>query len=311
MGKPWQRWRRPTPEPGPVTLTRRRIYILPTRHGLMFVGVLLAMLIGAINYQNGLAYLLTFLLTSLAIISILHSYRNLHGLVVHFGQPGAVFAGERAAFPLQLENPQARARYALRIERQGEVAHSDVAASDAHWLQLSVPSKKRGLLRPGRLVLSSLYPLGLFRAWSYLHPAQQLLVYPKPEGPRELPPQQQQAFGSEGLGGRGSEDFDSLRNYHEGDSMRHVHWKALARGQGMVTKQFSGGSSSALWLHWEQTGRPEQEQRLSALARWVLEADSQGLGYGLILPDREIPPAHGPAQRKRCLEALALYGIKA
>ena len=276
----------------------------------MFALVLLAMLIGAINYQNGLAYLLTFLLASLSVVSILHSYRNLHGLVVHFGQPAAVFAGERAAYPLMLDNPQARARYALCIEHDAEVCCCDLPANDGHWLQLSISTRLRGLLSPGRLVISSLYPLGLFRAWSILYPAQQLLVYPHPEGPRELPMPQQQAVGSDGSAGRGGEDFDSLRPYHDGDSLRHVHWKALARGQGMVTKQFSGGGSAALWLHWEQTDRTEMEQRLSALARWVLEADSRGLAYGLVLPNQEIPPASGPLQRKCCLEALALYGIK-
>lgn len=303
-------WRRPQPQHGPVRLTRRRIYILPTRHGLVFGLVLLAMLIGAINYQNGLAYLLTFLLGSLGIVSILHSYRNLHGLLIHFGQPAAVFAGERASFPLQLENPLGHARYALRLQGQGEIACSDLPANDAHWLPLPMPAQRRGLQSAGRLVLSSSYPLGLFRAWSYLYPAQQLLVYPHPEGPRELPPTQQQDDGGEGLGGRGGEDFDSLRPYHDGDSLKHVHWKALARGQGLVTKQFGGGGSSVLWLHWEQTGRQDAEQRLSALCRWVLEADSRGIVYALSLPHQQIPPASGPAQRKRCLEALALYGIK-
>ena len=304
-------WRRPRPEHGPVTLTRRRIYLLPTRHGLILAMVLLAMLIAAINYQSGLVYLLTFLLTSLAIVSILHSYRNLHGLVVHFGQPVAVFAGDRADYPLLLENPHNRPRYAIGIRRNdSDTIISDLPATDTHWLRLSLPTTRRGLMPVGRLTISSIYPLGLFRAWSYLYPARPVLVYPRPDGPQELPAPQPHEGDSDGTNGQGSEDFDSLRPYHDGDSLKHIHWKALARGQGLVTKQFAGGSSAALWLHWEQTGRPDMEQRLSTLTRWVLEADSRGLSYGLILPGQEIPPASDEAQRKRCLEALALYGIK-
>ena len=302
--------RRP-PEHGPVQLSQGRIYILPTRHGVIFALVLLAMLIAAINYLSGLVYLLTFILSSLGVLSIFHTYRNLHGLVVHIGQPAAVFAGERASLPLMLENKQRRNRYALAIERENERIVLDISANDTHWVQFPMHAGKRGLQQVARLVISSSYPLGLFRAWSYLYPAQRLLVYPQPEGPRELPPSQQKAAGSEGSSGRGGEDFDALRPYHEGDSLRHVYWKALARGQGMITKQFSGGGSSQLILHWEQTGRSDMEQRLSALCRWVLEADSRGLSYGLVLPNQEISPASGPAQRKRCLEALALYGIKA
>ena len=52
-----------------------------------------------------------------------------------------------------------------------------------------------------------------------------------------------QQRGSVGDQGRGSDDFASLRPYHAGDSLRHVHWKALAREQGLVTKQFGGGVS--------------------------------------------------------------------
>ncbi|HEY0633740.1 MAG TPA: DUF58 domain-containing protein, partial [Gammaproteobacteria bacterium] len=89
----WRRLvQRHAPASGPLRLDRRRVYILPTRAGLLFGLVLLAMLFGAINYNNSLAYALTFLLTSVAMVSIFHTFRNLHGLTFHIGHATPVFA---------------------------------------------------------------------------------------------------------------------------------------------------------------------------------------------------------------------------
>jgi len=308
----WRRLlRRDRPEPGPVTLDRRRVYIIPSRSGVVFSFVLLAMLIGAINYQNSLAFVLTFLLTSLAVVSMIHSVRNLYGLRLRAGHPQPVFAGDSARFPVNLENPGGARRFALKLMLSGqEPIILDLPQDGGQWLALTIPAARRGYLVPGRLTLYSRFPLGLFHAWSYVNLAMHCLVYPRPDASRGLPPQLLQQRGAIGDQGRGSDDFASLRPYHAGDSLRHVHWKALAREQGLMTKQFGGGIAEELWLHWEQLGNLTQEQRLSRLTRWVLEADSLGLGYGLVLPDQEIPLGRGEGHRRRCLEALALFGIR-
>ena len=55
--------RRPPVDSGGVArLGRRYIYILPTGAGVLLGVVLMLMLLGALNYQNNLALLLTFLM---------------------------------------------------------------------------------------------------------------------------------------------------------------------------------------------------------------------------------------------------------
>jgi uncharacterized protein (DUF58 family) len=108
--------------------------------------------------------------------------------------------------------------------------------------------------------------------------------------------------------GHGQEDFAGLRQYHQGDSPRHIAWKAAARDQGLLTKQFTGRAETELWLDWAQL--PPQmgiEDRLSHLARWVLDAHAAGLAYGLRVPGTSVEPATGEAHRERCLETLALF----
>lgn len=303
-------FRRSKPESTPIHLHRRRVYVLPTRSGILFALVLLAMLLGAINYNNSLAYALTFLLSSLSVVSILHTFRNLHGLTIHPGHPVPLFAGATASFPLGIENPR-HPRLAVTVHcGDEETVTVDVPAGEMHWIELHVASSRRGWLPLPRITIETTFPLGLFRAWGYLHFASRALVYPTPATEQPLPQAEVEGEGNAGDLGRGSDDFAQLRPYHPGDSLRHVHWKALAREQGLVVKQFGTTRSPDLWLTWESTTERETEMRLSRLCRWVLQAEKAGLSYGLLMPGQRIEPARGEAHRRRVLEALALYGLE-
>ena len=292
-----------------VVLVQRRIYILPTRQGMLFAGVLLVMLTGSINYALGLGYVLTFLLFALAMNAMIHTFRNLANLRVTAGRAEPVFAGDIAQFTVHLDNPADAERYALGLTHDGATTtFVDVPARSSARAVASVAAARRGVLRPGRLTLFTRYPLGLYRAWSYLELEMQCTVYPRLAFPAlPLPP----AAASSGAGaesGRGQEDFAGLREYHLGDSPRHIAWKAAARDQRLLTKQFSGHAQTQLWLDWTQLpGEMAVEERLSHLARWVLDAHASGSAYGLRLPGKTIGLAAGSAQRDACLEALALY----
>jgi len=297
------------PEVGAVVLLQRRVFILPTRQGMLFAVVLLVMLAGSINYSLGLGFVLTFLLGALAVNAMIHTFRNLAHLRVTGGRTLPVFAGDSARFSLHLENSGGADRYAIGLTADRKaVTFVDVLARTVAPAEVSVAALRRGILRPGRLTLFTRFPLGLYYAWAYLDLAMHCIVYPKPAFPGlPLPP----AAANAGAGterGQGQEDFHGLRQYHAGDSPRHVAWKAAARDRGLLTKQFSGQAETELWLDWAQL--PPQlgvEERLSYLARWVLDAQAAGLAYGLRLPASTVAMAAGEAQRDRCLEALALY----
>jgi uncharacterized protein (DUF58 family) len=292
-----------------VVLVQRRIYILPTRQGLLFAGVLLVMLTGSINYALGLGFVLTFLLFALAMNAMIHTFRNLANLRVIAGRAEPVFAGDIAHFTVHLDNPADAERYALGLTHDGtSAAFVDVPARSSTPAVAPVAAPRRGILRPGRLTLFTRYPLGLYRAWSYLDLEMQCTVYPRPALPGLPLPRATTSPGAGAESGRGQEDFAGLREYHVGDSPRHIAWKAAARDQGLLTKQFSGQAESQLWLDWSHLPAPmAPEERLSHLARWVLDAHVAGIAYGLRLPGKTVGLAAGAAQRDACLEALALY----
>jgi uncharacterized protein (DUF58 family) len=297
------------PETGPIVLVQRRVFILPTRHGLAFALVLLVMLAGSINYSLGLGFVLTFLLGALGVNAMIYTFRNLANLRVTGGRARPIFAGDLADFTVHLENAGDADRYAIGLTHDRKRASFvDVKARTTAAVIAHIPASRRGIFRPGRLRLFTRFPLGLYYAWAYLELDMHCIVYPRPVvAGMPLPP----AIASGGAGtehGRGQEDFAGLRQYHVGDSPRHIAWKAAARDQGLLTKQFAGRAETELWLDWAHLpARMGVEERLSQLARWVLDAHAAGLSYGLRLPGETVEMAAGEGQRDRCLEALALF----
>jgi uncharacterized protein (DUF58 family) len=296
------------PFDAPLILARRRIFILPTRQGVLFAIVLGIMLIGSINYNNSLGYLLTFLLASVAVVSILHTYRNLLSLKISVGNIQPVFCGEKIKIPVVIDNSGLSDRFAIQAELSVEQIRScDVAQDGWASISLSYKTRTRGMHRIPRITISSVFPLGLFRAWSHVRLNNTYLVYPEPAGKTRLPYQwneeQQQLRGYH----KGTDDFAGLNTYIPGDPLGHIHWKAYAREQGLFTKKFGGNNEQELWLDWRVLDGLNTEQKLGQLAKWVLEADKTEMNYGLWLPGNRIAPSLGPMHKLKCLKALALF----
>ncbi|HYM27550.1 MAG TPA: DUF58 domain-containing protein [Steroidobacteraceae bacterium] len=305
------------PERGTVVLVHRRVYIVPARLGWMFAATLLVLLTGSINYALALGFGLTFLLGGLGMVGMVQTARNLARLAVSVGRVEAVFAGEASQFRLYLDGraPFDRPAVLARHVASGVQLVADIAAGSVTEIVLPVPAARRGWLPLGRVMLETRFPLGLFRAWSYVEPEARCLVYPRPERSALPRPASDSGTGSLEQQAVGNEDFAGLRSYQRSDSPRHVAWKAVARNDthsarsdDMLTKQFSGEAAAELWLDWQRLPAGlGLEQRLSRLAGWVIDAERSGARYGLRLPGVEIEIGHGEAHRTTCLQALALY----
>jgi uncharacterized protein (DUF58 family) len=306
-----ERWlfRPGRPETASIVLVQRRIFILPSRHGMIFVGALALMLTGSINYNLSLGFILTFLLAALGVNAILQTFRNLARLRIAAGRVQPVFAGDTARFTLVIDNPGTLDRFSIGVTRDRRTTlYADVPGGRSTSVAVPVPAPRRGVLRPGRFTLFTQFPLGLCHAWAYAELDMQCIVYPRPEAGRVELPQLESHDGTGVTHGAGQEDFAGLRSYHPGDSPRHIAWKAAAHGDALLTKHFSGRAATELWLDWQATPATlTVEARLSRLARWVIDAHTGALSFGLRLPGITLPPAPGNAQRERCLHAMALF----
>ena len=306
-----------------VTLSQRTVYILPTGPGWMLGLTLLVLLVASINYQLNLGYLLTFLLAGTALAGMHVCHATLRGLAMNLMALSAHYAGANATFDIKLTNNRRSARHAIGLSvlapgdapaPKGSPRHwvwTDVPAQGASVVQVAFTPARRGLHRLPALTAETRFPLGTFRVWTVWRPAAQMMVYPAPElHPPPLPPGEPRAQGSDSAARmQGSGEFDGVRGYRRGDSMKNVLWKKAAKagdsGAGLVVRDTAPVQRQELWLDFRHSGTPEREQQLSRLCAWVLQADRLGLSYGLRLPGLDLAPGHGAAHQRRCLEALA------
>ena len=305
-----QRWARKRQGRDPTTtrLGPGRVYILPTGVGLVFGLMAFAMLLGSMNYNNNLSFVLTFLLVGIGLVSMHQCQRNLVGLELTFAGAEPVYAGQAMRFRIAVNNNAKNARYGIRLYHDAVTSEvMDLAAGESKVFTLAVPTDQRGWIRLQRFGVRTLFPFELFRSWAWLHMDIAGLVYPRPADHAPEPPPTMVAHGHRQHDARGEEDFAGLRRYHVGDSPRHVAWKAYARSGQLLSKQFAGADTSSQWFDFNDLGEADIEQRLSILTRWIVDTDRTLADYGLRIPGAEFEPAHGETHRRACLQALALY----
>ncbi len=289
-------------------LRSRRIYILPTGVGLIFGLMTFAMLLGSMNYNNNLSFVLTFMLVGLGLVAMHQCQRNLVDLELSFAGVEPVFCGQSADFRIAIKNNSRNSRYNLQLYA-GKISSDidDLRPGESRVFHLEIPTTQRGQIVLPRFGIRTLFPFELFRAWAWLHMELNGLVYPRPADHAADPPPTQAARGHRQHDARGEEDFAGLKKFNIGDPPRHVAWKAYARSGELLSKQFSGADTSSQWFDFEQVDAKTIEQRLSVLTRWIVDADHTHRDYGLRMPGSEYPPANGEAHRHQCLKELALF----
>lgn len=308
-------------------LRGRRVFILPTHFGLLYGGFLLLILLAAINYSNSLGHILCFLLASMGQLGIHYTYRNIAKLELLNVYADATFLGQRIPVHLTFDNPTQHNCYQIAISSKQSTNRSwnpfknligyqyhvhqplnCLTARQHTQHQISVPSTQRGQQNIGQIRIATRFPLGLFNTWTYFDSDCMAIVYPKPEGLLPLPLSDADGQQNRGRSEKGLDDFSGFQPYRAGDAIHAIAWKTLARDDVLRTKQFSSNINSDVSLSWQATATlHDTEQRLSQLCRWLIDVDTLGIDYGLVLPTITIPPGQGPSHQQHCLTALALY----
>jgi uncharacterized protein (DUF58 family) len=294
----------------PLTLQQRRVYILPTKAGAVTAAVLFAMLMAGMNYGNSLALFLCFLLAGVTLVSMHECHRALCGLKLLRALAHEAFAGQRGELHLYFENSDTRLRDALSVRcAPCEPVGFRVPPGEIKSVRLSFQAGKRGRQRIDRLRLSTTAPMGLFRAWAWIHLPTEAIIYPTPAGSRPLPPHRgRPRFGPHGDRNSGEEEWAWLRDFHDGDPPRSVAWKAYARGAPLMVAHYDSPAGVQRTLDFAAAGG-SVEQKLSQLTKWVLECERLGEDYALELPTAVLSAGHGQSHRRACLESLAQFGL--
>ncbi len=292
-------------------LSAQNIYILPTREGIIFAVLILIMLSAAINFNNSLIFFITFLLASTAIICMYMTQKNLLYLNFSIGHVKPVFCHESIQIPLRISQDKIsqRTRFSIAITLEKQCEMTDVLPHDTTLLQLKMISQKRGYANIPPFEIATIFPLGLFRAWANIELDSDTLVYPHPAKNCLYHPETGMEGEGQGEKGRGQDDFDGFKTYQVGESLKHVHWKAYAREQGLLSKIFTGSISHEYWIRWNEFNHHDIEYKLSQICRLLIDAEQRGDRYGLELPLQTIAIDQGYQHQHRCLKAIALFNI--
>jgi uncharacterized protein (DUF58 family) len=294
-----------------IKLHNRRLYILPTRFGYLFAVMLVMLFLAAINYQNSMGFVLTFMLTALAIVSLWQTHQNILGLDVNLQIPKPVFAGERCELNFEISHSSNLSRYAIGIQYADQTPVYLTIEPNSHAKAvIKVPSTKRGQFKPKGLTVFTRYPTGLLHAWGWLKFDIPIVIYPKPLASSALQHNRlEQRDGGATIHIIDGDDFAGLREHREGESLRHVSWKAYAQGKGLLTKTFQGDALPSLWIDWFQLKHDSIESKLSEMTALVLLANANNQKYGVKLPNITIEKQLGAAHKKACLLAITTFKL--
>jgi uncharacterized protein (DUF58 family) len=201
-------------------------------------------------------------------------------------------------------------------------------------LRYRVEPKERGDWETGWLYVRYRSPLSLAERWARAPLTQTIRVYPALRTgeeqqiflarSRQIDLQLRRAQ-QRGLG----RDFESLRDYREGDDLRDICWTATARRGSPITRQYQTERSQAVWLvldcgrlmrarvagtpRYKDSGQAPSRSKLDhacttavALAQLALySGDRVGLlAYGQSIQQRLLP-GRGAAHLRQLIESLA------
>ncbi|MCB0363427.1 MAG: DUF58 domain-containing protein, partial [Bdellovibrionales bacterium] len=172
---------------------------------------------------------------------------------------------------------------------------------------------KRGIHSIPLMTVSTIFPLGLFRAWMRVDPNGRVIVYPNPSGHLPLNLRAKDDEGGDlrdQAGGiQHGDEFRDYRRYSYGDSYHRVDWKVFARRRKLMIKEFEGEARRRISIRFEDAPLGDLEVILSQLSRWLELAKEKGSPYELVLPNKKITFGSGHQHYQKCQRELAHFGI--
>ena len=308
--KTWQRWlKQRFPGQQTVTLDRSNIFIFPTWFGCCYVLLCLLLFLLGTNYQNNLIVLLSMLLISVFLTTLLKCYQNLAGIELTGLERGEHFAQQPLTVYCQLRAKKLRHGFVFNYKNQSQTLLDNI--SNENKVRVDIGPKSRGNHDLGRLTIASIYPLGLFRAWSHVDLSHQVVVFPNPlphQAEFVAIEQARRKDHSSATNLPAGDDFAGLNAFRPGESLKHVAWKRVAQGRGMYTKHFEQQVSEPQWLDLDQIAGNSLEQKLSFLCHMVIDFSHLNYEFGLNLAGKKLAVSSGNNHRLQALTMLANHG---
>ncbi|WP_165381051.1 DUF58 domain-containing protein [Pseudoalteromonas sp. CO325X] len=291
-----------------LTLGHSSLYVLPSKLGLGFLLIAVLNFILAANYQNNLVQVVSYLMLVLVLMSLIQAYTNLKGLEVKFNNISDVFANQTPVLNITVCN-NSRTSYGVKVTWQGQCKEVERVSQDAQVVLVSGRKCSRGKYPATRLQISTGFPFGLAKVWSYLEPHAHYFVYPSAQAHNTALTYE----ASENQGEvnalkpqSGNEEFYALNEYKQGADYRRISWKHFAKREQLLVKEFVSYQDAQYMLDYASL-QGSVEQRLSAMAYSIEQAKSTQTKLALRIGSTQFDADNSPSHYTNALRALALF----
>ncbi len=300
-------------------LKPNKIYIIPNRFGLLYMVVIIIMVLTGATYSNNLIYLLGFFLFSVFVSGMVQTHINLNGVSVQVSSIDDAYEGEVVRVHLAFKNQTKKTKQTLRAQlpRDNEYRMEIPAKVDiveAHktvYSSLEVNHHKRGVYNALRLKVYTNFPMGLFVSWMYQGSEKEYFIYPRPENfsgsEYQRMGESQELRVGKTADKKADSDFREHKEYRQGESYRHIDWKAYARKRPLLVKTFEGETGIQKVFDYSKLTHLNPEERLRQLSFWITESLRANENFQLILPYERTGMSDGLTHAKKCLRSLATF----
>ncbi len=297
-----------------MKLKEKKIYILPTKAGLLTVTVTFIGFIISLSFANPLAISCSLLfLTTLLLSSFLTHYQ-----LVPFDQifaPSEIFGYQNSTIPINFRIKSKRKNFAsemlsLSIPYTSSKSTFSIEENEVKNLTVSFFRKEVGISKIPNIILSSTFPFGLFKAWIIFPCSCQCYIAPSPIGIMPLP--LFDAINSSELLAKshvqnGDELYHEHRPYRQGDSWRRIDWIRHNNSNILLTKSYGnsrGESYRLVYIDLIDRGLNRSDS-FHQLASWIDECHKRNLNYSLELQHLALGQAKGSDQWQKAIKMLA------
>jgi uncharacterized protein (DUF58 family) len=278
---------------------KQRIYIVPTRYGILYGLIVLTLLVTGTAFDNSSLFFAAGLLMTFGLVCMHQTHFNVASVKILEVEPSSGFSGETVSWKLRIANHTVNTAFSINIRD----ALVDVPARETLIENMPVILRKRGRVLLKELKISSTYPLGLFYAWKWWEGNVHYFVYPAIKGKAEIFRHLDRAPSE--LDSR--EDFLGHRLFVSGDSAHHIDWKLHARRMKAFVKLFDTHLSEVVKLKWDDTPAGGREEKLSYLSTAVNECHKLQRPFSLSLPGIDIPAGQTRSHARKCLQRLSTF----
>jgi len=236
-----------------------------TREGLVYFAIILLISVASLNTGNNLLFMILTILLAGILMSGVCSKTVLTGLELEVRLPEHVFAQQPTPVHLRLRNTKRYfPSYSVTVssknrkQRGGKRTRQEAAGPSlpnvlsrpvyapyiprrsvvVQEVMLNFP--RRGRYGQDTFLVSSKFPFGILRRARALPSRCEILALPSIQPVQEIAHRLPRLTAEiEGMRKGRGDDLYALRDYREGDSARHVNWKATAKSQTLKVREFT------------------------------------------------------------------------